>query len=161
VKAHHITSTTAVPVAVSADAARRAVKRLDLGAPAIRALHALGLDSRVTGRPGALQFGLAGSSDGVEVSVTVAIEGKSDDSCVLTITTAFRATDDQARVHLLDAWTIIGPLAGQLARRAARTVRDYAERDEIEAGALRSQLAVAWPGCASRDFDGRDLRRSG
>jgi hypothetical protein len=138
-----ITNTTSVPVAVSADATRRAVKRLELAAPAIRALHALGLDDRVVRRPGALQFGVAGSPGHVEASVTVAIDATSEDSCVLTIMTAFRATDDQARVHLLDAWAIIGPLASQLAKRAARTVKEYAERDEIEADALSSQHAEA------------------
>jgi hypothetical protein len=138
-----ITNTTSVPVAAGVDATRRAVKRLELAAPAIRALQALGLDDRVVRRRAALQFGVAGSPGHVEVHVTVAIDATSDDSCVLTIITAFRATDDQARVRLLDAWAILGPLARHLARRAARTVKEYAEIDEVEADALSSQHAEA------------------
>jgi hypothetical protein len=60
-----------------------------------------------------------------------------------TIMTAFRATDDQARLRLLDAWAIIGPLASLLARRTARTVKECAESDEVEADALSSQHANA------------------
>jgi hypothetical protein len=138
-----MTNTTSVPVAASVDATRRAAQRLELAAPAIRALHALGLDDRVVRRPGALQFDVAGSPGHVEVSVTVAIDATSEDSCVLTIMTAFRATDDQARVRLLDAWAIIGPLASHLAKRAARTVKEYAESDEVAADALSSQHAEA------------------
>jgi hypothetical protein len=140
-----ITNTTAVPVDVGADATRRAVERLDLAAPAIRALHALGLDDRVVRRPGGLRFDLAGGPGHVEVSVTVAIEATSEDRCVLTIITAFRATDEQALVRLLDAWAIVGPLASHLARRAARTVKEFAESDDVEADALSSQHAkAAW-----------------
>jgi hypothetical protein len=138
-----ITNTTAVPVAASAHATRRAVQRLELAAPAIRALRALGLDDRVVRRPGGLRFGVAGSPGHVDVSVNVAIAATSEDSCVLTITTAFRATDDQARVRLLDAWAIIGPLASHLANRAAHTVKEYAESDEVEADPLSSQHAEA------------------
>jgi hypothetical protein len=138
-----ITNTTSLPVAASAAATRRAVKRLELAAPAIRALHALGLDDRVVRRRGGLQFGVAGSPGRVDVSVTVAIDATSEDSCVLSIMTAFRATDDEARVRLLDAWAIIGPLAGHLAKRAARTVKEYAESDELEADPLSSQHAEA------------------
>ena len=134
-----ITNTTSVQLAVGADGTRNAVKRLELAAPAIRALHALGLDDRVVRRPGGLQFGVAGSPGHVEVSVTVAIDATSEDSCVLTIMTAFRATDDEARVRLLDAWAIIGPLASHLAMRAARTLKEYAESDDVEADALSSQ----------------------
>jgi hypothetical protein len=132
---HALTNTTSVPVAVSADATRRAVQRLDLAAPAIRALHALCPNG---GRPAA---GVAGGP--VDVGVAVAIDATSANGCVLTITTAFRATDDQARVRLLDAWPIIGPLAGHLAKRAAYMVREYAESDDVEADALRSQHAEA------------------
>ena len=119
------------------------MKRLDLAAPAIRALHALGLEDRVVRRPGGLQFAVAGTPGHVDVSVKVAIDATDEDSCLLTIVTALRATDDQARVRLLDAWAIIGPLAGHLAKRAARTVKEYTERDEVEADALGSRHAEA------------------
>ena len=137
------TNTTSVAVAAGVDATRRAVERLDLAAPAIRALRALGLDDRVRLRPGALRFGVPGSSGHVDVSVAVAIDAASKDSCVLTIVTVFRATDDRARARLLDAWPIIDPLARNLAQRAARTVKEYAESDQIDAAAFGRLYADA------------------
>ena len=35
-------------------------------------------------------------------------------------------------MRLLDAWALIGPLASSLADRAARTIKERAERDEFD-----------------------------
>ena len=35
-------------------------------------------------------------------------------------------------MRLLDAWALVGPIASNLADRAARSVKDYAERDSFD-----------------------------
>jgi hypothetical protein len=50
----------------------------------------------------------------------------------LSIKTRFSATDEDARVRLLDAWALVGPIASSLAERAARGVKADAESDDFE-----------------------------
>ena len=107
------------------------MRRLDLVGPALRALEELGLDDRVTLRPDGMTWHQRGGQP-VEVDVELRIEPGEDDASWLEITTRFSAADELARVRLLDAWALVGPVASMLVERAARAVKAYAERDAFD-----------------------------
>jgi hypothetical protein len=67
------------------------------------------------------------------VDVEINVEAAADDGAWLTIATRFSASDEDARVRLLDAWALVGPIASSLAERAARSIKGVAELDEFEA----------------------------
>jgi hypothetical protein len=127
-----VTNTLTVPVAAGADTTRRALRQLDLSGPAIRAMRALGLTDRVTLTPGGLSWRPEGWSGQIDVSVDVRVEPDREDGSSLTIITRFSATDERTQERLLDAWPLLGSLAAELVRRAARTLKQYAEDDRFE-----------------------------
>ena len=90
---HTVTNSLTTPVAAGADETRRALQRLDLIAPVMRALHAMGVGDRVAVGSSGLSWRLQHSDGHVEVDVDVRVEPASHDSCFLSITTGFRATD--------------------------------------------------------------------
>lgn len=124
-------SSLIMPVAAGARETRWALQQLDLMTPAVRALRAVGLGERVALRPGGLAWRPPNTGGRVDVAVDVRVRSASDDGSLLTITTRFSATDDRAHARLSDAWAVVGPLADHLTRRAARTVKDYAEADRF------------------------------
>jgi hypothetical protein len=123
--------TNSLTLAIEADAktTRRALLELDLAGPAFRALDALGLSERVTPRAGGSTW--RHGDVAIDVDVDIRVTPNADDSSWLSIATRFSATDEQARIRLLDAWALVGPLASSLAERAARTVKAHAERDSF------------------------------
>jgi len=121
-----------ITIDAGAHATRHALERLDLAAPALRALTELGLDDRVTRRPGGLTWHQHGGRGPIEVDVDIDVQPRDEDGSLLSITTRFSATDESARLRVLDAWALVGPVASNLAERAARTVKDYAERDSFD-----------------------------
>jgi hypothetical protein len=48
----------------------------------------------------------------------------------------FTAADERARIRLLDAWPLVGPLASRMAERAVHTVTAHAERDSFQDAAV-------------------------
>jgi hypothetical protein len=130
--AHVVSNALTVAVDQGAEATRRALRGLDLAAPALRALRELGLGDHVALRPGGLSWRQPGGSGTIEADVEILVKPASEDSSWLSINTRFSATEEDARVRLLDAWALIGPLASSLADRAARSVKEYAERDEFQ-----------------------------
>jgi hypothetical protein len=126
--------TNSLTVAVDADAktTRRALLDVDLAGPALRALDALGLGEHVTRRAGGLRWRRAEVAGAIEVDVDIRVTPNADDSAWLSITTRFSATDERARIRLLDAWALVGPLASSMAERAARTVKALAERESFQ-----------------------------
>jgi hypothetical protein len=152
-----------IAVEASTTDTREALRRLDLTAPARRALHALDAADRVAlvpalvgGSPTGLPIlGLiwrlegsrppervephafeAFSSPGhVKVRWEILVE-PAEAGAYLSIRTRVAATDNGSRARLLDAWGILGALSRTVAERAARSVRAYAE------DALADQLAA-------------------
>ncbi len=129
---HVISNSMTITIDSGADATRHALERLDLAAPARRALTELGLDDRVTLRPAGLTWHQYGGREPIEVDVDLVVQRRDDDSSLLSISTRFSAVDESARLRVLDAWALVGPLASNLTERAARTVKDYAERDSFD-----------------------------
>jgi len=130
--AHIISNSMTIAIDAPANATRRALNRLDLARPALRALQELGLDHRVTLRPGGLTWHQHGTSGTIDVDVDLRVEAADDDSSRLSIGTSFSAVDERARVQLLDAWALVGPVSSNLVDRAARSVKEYAERDAFD-----------------------------
>jgi hypothetical protein len=130
-RAHVVSNSLTVAIDAPATVARQAVRRLDLAGPALRALEELGLDDRVTFRPGGMTWHQRRGTP-IEVDVELRIEAGEDDASWLEITTRFSAADEHARVRLLDAWALVGPVASMLVERAARGVKAYAERDTFD-----------------------------
>ena len=131
--AHVITNSLTIAIDASVGETCRAIAVLDLAAPALRALGELGLRDHVTVRPGGLSWQQDGTTGTIEVDVDLRVEpGAAEDGAWLSIKTSFSATEERARVRLLDAWGLVGPLASTLADGAARTVKRYAERDDLE-----------------------------
>jgi len=144
--AHHgpLTSTLTVSVAAGAQTTRRALRELDLFAPAIRAARALGLDDRVTATAHGLRWRPDGPAGGhIELRVDVDVEPEDEDGAWLTIVTRFNASDAPTHERLLDAWPVLGPLAAKLVERAARTVQHHADDDRFdEAGPIEHARAA-------------------
>ena len=86
----------------------------------------------MTLRPGGLTWHQHGGRGPIEVDVDIEVQPRDDDASLLSITTRFSAADESARLRVLDAWALVGPVASNLAERAARTVKDYAERDSFD-----------------------------
>ena len=84
-----------------------------------------------------------GTTGVIEVDVHIDATAGGEDGSWLTIRTSFSATDEDARVRLLDAWALIGPLASSLADRAARTIKERAERDDVRRRRTRGARCVA------------------
>jgi hypothetical protein len=131
-----ISNSMTITIDAGANATRRALERLDLAAPALRALTELGLRDRVTLRPGGMTWHQHGDRQPIELDVDIAVEPRDEDGSLLSIITRFSAADDNARLQVFDAWALVGPLASNLAERAARTVKDYAERDSFDSEAV-------------------------
>ncbi len=141
--AHVVTNSLTLAIAQSAETTRESLGRLDLAAPALRGLEELGLGDRVALRPSGLSWRQGNWRGEIEVDVDIRVEPTSEDSSSLSITTRFSATDEDARVRLLDAWALVGPVASTLADRAARTVKEYAERDTFENAAVAVERRAA------------------
>lgn len=148
-------STLAVPVDATPDETLDALRRTDLAAPAARALAALGAAGRLALSPGpiapapgsALAVGMVWRLEGapvhslppaafaafsvpghVKARWDVGVRPSGEGSALLTVRTRFEATDHRSRERLLDTWGVVGPLAGELARRAAAAARAAADR---------------------------------
>jgi hypothetical protein len=143
-----------IAVDASSTDTREALRRLDLTAPAKRALHAFDATDRVAlgpavvggARAGLPVLGLIVRLDGsrppervaphafeafsspghIKVRWEVLVE-PAEAGAYLSIRTRVAATDDRSRARLLDAWGILGALSRTVAERAARSVRAYAE----------------------------------
>ncbi len=129
--AHVVSNSLTVAIDVPATVARQAVRRLDLAGPALRALEELGLDDRVTFRADGMTWHQRRGQP-IEVDVESGIDSGEDDASWLEVTTRFSAGDEHARVRLLDAWALVGPVASMLIERAARGVKAYAEREAFD-----------------------------
>jgi hypothetical protein len=127
-----LTNTLTVAVAASPDRTLSALDELDLFAPAIRALRALGLTDRVTRTPGGLVLRTERASGQIDIQVRARIAPEAEDASCLTLTTRFSATDKGTHERLLDAWPIVGPLADSLVKRAARAVQSRARVDPLD-----------------------------
>jgi len=138
-----ITDTLVVPIAADADDTRRAAHRLDLAGPAIAAARALGLSDRITILPGGFTWHPDGGHASVHARVEVRVEPGAEDGSLLSISTHFTPSDVALRARLLDAWPVVKPLADALVRRAARSVKAYAEEDRFEAGNEIASTAMA------------------
>jgi hypothetical protein len=131
-----VSDSLTIAVDASTTDTREALRRLDLTAPAKRALHALAAADRVAllpARVGASPTGLpvlgliwqlegsrpperlephafeAFSSPGhVKVRWEILVEPAAEAGAFLSITTRVAATDDRSRARLLDAWGIVG-----------------------------------------------------
>jgi hypothetical protein len=130
--AHVLSNTLTIAVDASLEATEAASRAPHLARPALRALRELGLDDRVEVQPRGLRWSHPGTTGVIEVDVHIDATAGGEDGSWLTIRTSFSATDEDARVRLLDAWALIGPLASSLAERAARTIKERAERDEFD-----------------------------
>lgn len=130
--AHVLSNTLSIAVDASPHLTEQAVGGAQLAGPALRALRELGLEDRVALRPRGLRWSHPGTNGAVEVDVHIDAAADGEGGTWLTITTRFSATDEDARVRLLDAWALIGPLASSLAHRAARTIRERAERHDLD-----------------------------
>jgi hypothetical protein len=127
-----LTNTLTVGVAASPDRALSALGELDLLAPAIRALGALGLTDCVTRTSDGLVWRTEGSRGQIDVQVRARVVPEAEDACALTLTTRFSAADKPTHERLLDAWPLVGPLAETLVKRAARTVQSHARSDRFD-----------------------------
>jgi hypothetical protein len=130
--AHVLSNTLTIAVDASPEATKHASRGAQLAGPALRALRELGLDDRVEVHPRGLRWSHPGTSGAIEVDVHIDATAGGERGTWLTIKTSFSATDEDARVRLLDAWALVGPLASSLADRAARTIKERAEADEFE-----------------------------
>ena len=130
--AHVLSNTLTIAVDATPHVTEQAVRGAQLAGPALRALRELGLEDRVELRAWGLRWSHPGTSGVVDVDVHIDAAANAEDGTWLTITTSFSASDEDARVRLLDAWALIGPLASSLAERAARTIRERAERDDLD-----------------------------
>jgi hypothetical protein len=139
-----VSNTLTVAVAAGPERTVRALQDLDLYAPAIRALGALGLTDRVTRTRGGLVWQTDGSAGRIDIQVGARIAPEAEDACSLTITTRFSATDEATHERLLDAWPVVGPLADTLVKRAARAVQSHAPVDRVDDdGAIEAYARAA------------------
>jgi hypothetical protein len=130
-----LVNTLTVCVAASPRSTASALDDLDLYAPAMRALAALGLADRVTRTSRGLAWRTDGSTGQIDVQVRARVVPEAEDACALTLTTRFSAADKPTHERLLDAWPLVGPLAETLVKRAARTVQSHARADRSAADA--------------------------
>jgi len=139
--AHVLSNTLTIVIDASLEATEAASRAPHLARPALRALRELGLDDRVEVQPRGLRWSHPGTTGVIEVDVHIDATAGGEDGSWLTIRTSFSASDEDARVRLLDAWALVGPLASSLADRAARTIKERAERDEFDDVALPALAA--------------------
>lgn len=128
--ARSVSNQLTVSVAADAHATLRAVHAVDPFGPAIRAMRALGLAERIALTPNGMSWQPEGATGRIDVRVDVRVTGQAEDGSTLTVVIRFRATDDATHERLLEAWPVVGPLAGTISKRAARTVKHHAESDE-------------------------------
>ena len=128
--ARTVSNQLTVAVASDANTTLRAVQAVDPFGPAIRAMRALGLAERVALTPSGMSWQPEGASGRVDVRVDVRVSGQAEDGSTLTVVIRFRATDQASHERLLEAWPVVGPLAANLSKRAARTVKHHAESDD-------------------------------
>jgi hypothetical protein len=119
-----------VPIDGDAGATIAALRRLDLAAPALRALAAFGLEDRVVPRPGGATLWPDEDAGPIELDVDLHVVDTAFGSS-LTIHVGLQAADERAREALLDAWPVLGPLGEALLRRAGRTVKDTVEGADL------------------------------
>jgi len=138
-----VSNTLTVAVAAGPERTVRALQDLDLYAPAIRALSALGLTG-VRRTNGGLVCQPHGSTGQIDIQFDARIAPEAEDTCSLTITTRFSATDTATHERLLDAWPVVGPLAETLVKRAARAVQSHAPADRLDDdGAIEAYARAA------------------
>jgi hypothetical protein len=134
--AHVLSNALTIAVDATPHVTEHASRGAHLARPALRALRELGLGDRVELQPRGLRWRQPGTNGAIEVEVQIDVGPGSERGSWLTIRTSFGATDESARVRLLDAWALIGPLASSLADRAARTIKERAEADEFDTSEL-------------------------
>jgi hypothetical protein len=128
--ARSVSNQLTVAVAADAHATLRAVRAVDPFGPAIRATRALGLAERLALTPSGMSWRPEGASGRIDVRVDVRVSGQAEDGSTLTVVIRFRASDQATHERLLEAWPVVGPLAANLSKRAARTIKHHAESDE-------------------------------
>jgi hypothetical protein len=132
-----------VRVDAQPSAVRAALARVDLADVVARALRALGAGERLALEPSRLgdrTFGLIWRVDGAAARVSAAdysgferpghvkvrwdadVHPSGIEGSLLTLVTRFTATDGAAHGRVLDAWSVLTPLADTLVRRAARVI---------------------------------------
>jgi hypothetical protein len=143
-EAHVVSNSLTVTIDATVNVTELAVRRLDLAKPALRALEELGLKDRVTVRRGGLTWHQRNGHAPIDIDVDIRVEPHGDDGSSLSIATRFSAADESARLSVLDAWALVGPVSATLAERAARSVKAYAERDTYDdLQGLEAQLRAA------------------
>jgi hypothetical protein len=147
-------------IALDASAAStfEALCRLNLTDSAMRLLHALGATGRAALLPSVLpsrqgvaqRLGFVWRVDGaaaegipreafdafqtpghIKVSVDIRVKPAATGRAYLSAWTRFDATDDTARVRLLDGWAAFGTVASTVVNRTLARVKAYAE-DQLE-----------------------------
>jgi hypothetical protein len=149
-----VESTLTITVDATPQATLAAVRRLDLTRPVNQALFALDLahrfplvptlldsaghrplrigciwridDADPCRRAAPTEFASFGDPGHVKLCWEIDVTPGEQDT-LLSITTRISATDEAARARLLDAWSLVGPLSGALAERAAHAVKAYTE----------------------------------
>jgi hypothetical protein len=133
---------------------------VDVARTVVEAIEALGLGDRLALAPAPLAagprehvYGMAWRVDGgpaervhpqqlrafdrrgyVKVLWDVRVEAGSETGTMLSTTTRVVSTDDESRERLETAWSIFGPVAAALAKRALTAVKESAEaQDELPA----------------------------
>src|SRR5687768_9488836 len=84
---HLITNSMTIAVDASPASTRRALSRLDLAGPALRAIAELGLDDRVTLRRGGLTWHHTGGRGPIDVDVELTVEPSEEDGSRLSLGT--------------------------------------------------------------------------
>lgn len=154
-----VTDSLTVKVDASAEETRAALDRLDLAAPALRALRALGVADRAAlpptrlGAPDAdVAFGLIWRLDGtftaecpvpsgfgafgspghLKVKWELRVKPSAAGGAYLSVSTRFEATDAPSRARLVEAWSLVGEVSGAFVRQAAAAVKADAEGELAE-----------------------------
>ena len=165
-----VTDTLVLVIDEEPETLREALEALDLTAPVVRALEALGATDRLALAPTllaiesgpALVFGLVWRYDGpaaavdparvrafdipghVKVIWNVQVRPGGLEGAVLSSTRRFAATDDAARARLLDGWGVIGTVAKSVSRRILATIEMHAE-ECAERGRAPDSLSAEMP----------------
>ena len=129
---HAISNSLTVKVDAAPHATRHSLSRIDVTSSALRALDELGFSHLVIRRPSGISWKHEERRGEIRADVDVTVRPAEQDSSWLTISIRFSGSDEDARIRLLDTWALIGPIASNLAERAARAVKAHAERDDFD-----------------------------